>query len=158
MLLPRRIRLLSSLSGVRTWRSVSTGTSTAVMSFGDGTHGALGLPSSLAGVGIGIGGDDAYEPTKIPNLPADVISVTAGHYHSLAVTSQGHLWAWGRNHEFQLGRDPLSLRSFSFIFLAVARTFSRLLCILNVRNVCDDWLNSRFGSNYANCTYGYHAS
>ncbi|XP_030520837.2 ultraviolet-B receptor UVR8 [Rhodamnia argentea] len=108
MMLRRRICLLSSLHSGRTWRGMSTGTSTAVMSFGDGSHGALGLPSSLTGVGIG--GDDAYEPTKVPNLPSDVISVCAGHYHSLAVTSQGHLWAWGRNHEFQLGRDPLSLR------------------------------------------------
>lgn len=115
MLFRRRICLLSSLHGGRAWRGVSTGTSTAVMSFGDGTQGALGLPSSLAGAGVGMGGDDAYEPTKVPGLPSDVISVSAGHYHSLAVTSRGHLWAWGRNHEFQLGRNPLSLRSFSFI-------------------------------------------
>ncbi|XP_057449374.1 uncharacterized protein LOC130740712 [Lotus japonicus] len=69
-----------------------------VMSFGDGTHGALGLPSSAVGVGL-----DAYEPTPIPSLPSDIVSVHAGHYHSLAVTSQGHLWAWGRNNEAQLG-------------------------------------------------------
>lgn len=108
MLLRRRVCPLSGLYGGRAWRCMSTGASAAVMSFGDGTHGALGLPSSLTGVGIG--GDHAYEPTKVPNLPSDVISVSAGHYHSLAVTSQGRLWAWGRNHEFQLGRDPLSLR------------------------------------------------
>ncbi|XP_031387648.1 E3 ubiquitin-protein ligase HERC2 isoform X1 [Punica granatum] len=88
------------------WRRMST--RTVVMSFGDGTHGALGLPSSL--VGPGIGGEDAYEPTKIPGLPSDVTSVSAGHYHSLAVTSQGQLWAWGRNHESQLGRGPSSPR------------------------------------------------
>lgn len=87
-------------------------TRTAVMSFGDGTHGALGLPSSL--VGPGIGGEDAYEPTKVPGLPSDVTSVNAGHYHSLAVTSQGKLWAWGRNHECQLGRGPSSPRSVPF--------------------------------------------
>lgn len=84
-------------------------TKTAVMSFGDGSHGALGLPSSL--VGPGVGGEDAYEPTKIPGLPSDVTSVSAGHYHSLAVTCQGQLWAWGRNHECQLGRGPSSPRS-----------------------------------------------
>lgn len=75
------------------------------MSFGDGIHGALGLPSTLTGVGV-----DAYEPTRVPGLPSDITSVSAGHYHSLAVSSQGHLWAWGRNLEGQLGRGLQSPR------------------------------------------------
>lgn len=70
-----------------------------VMSFGEGSHGALGLPTST----VGIGGD-AYEPTPVAALPTDIASVHAGHYHSLALTSQGQLWAWGRNNEAQLGR------------------------------------------------------
>ncbi|CAM8986857.1 hypothetical protein QQ045_006350 [Rhodiola kirilowii] len=74
-------------------------TSRAVMSFGDGSQGALGLPSSVTGVG-----GDAYEPTRVDGLPCDVVSVCAGHYHSLAVTSEGLVWAWGRNNEGQLGR------------------------------------------------------
>lgn len=77
-----------------------------MMSFGDGSHGALGLPSSIIGMG-----SDAYEPTPIPGLPPDVVTIAAGHFHSLAVTSEGHVWAWGRNNEGQLGRDPLSPRS-----------------------------------------------
>ncbi|KAK9664916.1 hypothetical protein RND81_14G077100 [Saponaria officinalis] len=79
--------------------------SLAVMSFGDGSQGALGLPSSLLGVGA-----DSYEPTLVPGLPADIVSVTAGHYHSLAVTGNGELWAWGRNDEGQLGRGVLEPR------------------------------------------------
>ncbi|KAF9622613.1 hypothetical protein IFM89_032512 [Coptis chinensis] len=71
-----------------------------VMSFGDGTHGALGLPTSSIGLGI-----HAFEPTKIPNLPTNITSIGAGHYHSLALTSHGEVWAWGRNNEFQLGRN-----------------------------------------------------
>ncbi|XP_024960345.1 ultraviolet-B receptor UVR8 isoform X2 [Cynara cardunculus var. scolymus] len=78
---------------------------TTVMSFGDGTHGALGLPASITGIG-----SDAYEPTAISSLPPDVCSIAAGHYHSLAVTSQGHLWSWGRNVEGQLGRGVGSPR------------------------------------------------
>ncbi|CAN4117622.1 unnamed protein product [Withania somnifera] len=66
-----------------------------VMRFGDGSHGALGLPAS---------------PTPIPRLPSDVVSIAAGHLHSLAVTSKGHVWGWGRNNEGQLGRHPLSPR------------------------------------------------
>ncbi|KAK1439719.1 hypothetical protein QVD17_05539 [Tagetes erecta] len=73
--------------------------STAVMSFGDGSHGALGLPTSVTGIG-----SHAYEPTPITTLPPDVSTIAAGHYHSLAVTSQGHIWSWGRNVEQQLAR------------------------------------------------------
>ncbi|KAH7861626.1 hypothetical protein Vadar_028592 [Vaccinium darrowii] len=78
---------------------------TVVMSFGDGSQGALGLPTSAVGMG-----GDAYEPTPIPGLPSDVCSISAGHYHSLAVTRQGDVWAWGRNVEGQLGRGLLTPR------------------------------------------------
>ncbi|KAL0320502.1 UNVERIFIED_CONTAM: Ultraviolet-B receptor UVR8 [Sesamum radiatum] len=60
-------------------------------------------PSASNGLGC-----DAYEPTH--PRPPDVCSLTAGHYHSLAVTSQGQVWAWGRNSESQLGRGQLSPR------------------------------------------------
>ncbi|KAI3465942.1 hypothetical protein Pfo_022605 [Paulownia fortunei] len=85
----------------RRWMSAKT----TVMSFGDGSQGALGLAASPMGLGF-----DAYEPTPVAGLPPDVCSVAAGHYHSLAVTSQGHVWAWGRNSESQLGRGQLSPR------------------------------------------------
>lgn len=75
-----------------------------VLSFGDGSHGALGI----SGTGMGM---DAYEPTIVPNLPSDVSFVSAGHYHSLAVTSGGEIWAWGRNEEGQVGRIGRNSRS-----------------------------------------------
>lgn len=80
---------------------------TTVMSFGDGSHGALGLHTFPVGLD-----SHAYEPTPIPALPTNVSGVAAGHYHSLALTSQGHVWAWGRNTESQLGRGALSPRFF----------------------------------------------
>ncbi|KAL1567299.1 ultraviolet-B receptor UVR8 [Salvia divinorum] len=83
------------------WMSVKS----TVMSFGDDSQGALGLHNSPFGLGA-----DAYEPTPIPGLPPDVCGVAAGPYHSLAFTSDGHVWAWGRNNESQLGRGPLSPR------------------------------------------------
>ncbi|KAL3508914.1 hypothetical protein ACH5RR_028315 [Cinchona calisaya] len=103
------LRLIKSRPGhltglTRRWIT-SSSSKTTVMSFGDGSHGALGLPSSIMGLD-----SDAYEPTPIPGLPDNISSITAGHYHSLAVTSDGHLWTWGRNHESQLGRHPLSPR------------------------------------------------
>jgi alpha-tubulin suppressor-like RCC1 family protein len=76
------------------------------MSFGDGNLGALGLSSSsIPGMGM-----DAYEPTVVSNLPSDISSISAGHYHSLAVTSSGEIWAWGRNDEGQLGRIVIDSR------------------------------------------------
>ncbi|KAI4383780.1 hypothetical protein MLD38_009580 [Melastoma candidum] len=50
-----------------------------------GSHGAFGLPSSLR--------EDAYEPSGVSGLPPDVIGVSAGHFHSLAVTSEGQVCA-----------------------------------------------------------------
>ncbi|KAJ6674500.1 REGULATOR OF CHROMOSOME CONDENSATION [Salix viminalis] len=94
------LNLIARSSRTR-WMSSST----EVMSFGDGSHGALGLPTSLIGHGM-----DAYEPTPVTGLPSDITLVSAGHYHSLAVTSHGQLWAWGRNHEVQLGRGLLNTR------------------------------------------------
>ncbi|EOA13345.1 hypothetical protein CARUB_v10026379mg [Capsella rubella] len=89
-------------NGIGRRRFASTGGKRkTVMSFGDGSHGALGLSSSSSIPGMGM---DAYEPTAVSNLPSDVSSISAGHYHSLAVTSSGGIWAWGRNNEGQLGR------------------------------------------------------
>lgn len=47
-------------------------------------QGALGCAST----------DDNYEP-ELVNLPNDVDSIAAGHYHSLAITSDGQLYSWG---------------------------------------------------------------
>nr|GEV62650.1 hypothetical protein [Tanacetum cinerariifolium] len=93
------IRMINKLSLKKQRRWMS---STRVMSFGDGSHGALGLS--------GIIGSDAYEPTPVTCLPDDVCNIAAGHYHSLAVTSNGHVWSWGRNAEAQLGRHMNSPR------------------------------------------------
>ncbi|XP_042427904.1 secretion-regulating guanine nucleotide exchange factor-like [Zingiber officinale] len=87
--------LLRSLDGGGARRAAS------VWSFGDNSNGALGIATPLA---------DGYEPTRVPSLPSDVASVAAGHYHSLAVTARGDLWAWGRNEEGQLGRHAAAHR------------------------------------------------
>ncbi|RZR79401.1 hypothetical protein BHM03_00005118 [Ensete ventricosum] len=89
-----RLRSLFPLRG-GAWRAAS------VWSFGDNSNGALGLPAPLA---------DAYEPTRVPSLPSDVAAVSAGHYHSLAVTASGEVWAWGRNEEGQIGRHAAAPR------------------------------------------------
>ncbi|KAF3611775.1 hypothetical protein DY000_02050959 [Brassica cretica] len=91
------IAKLSNFGRRRWFTTIGSERISRVMSFGDGSHGALGLP----GTGMGL---DAYEPTQVHDLPSDVSFISAGHYHSLAVTSVGEIWAWGRNEEGQLGR------------------------------------------------------
>ncbi|XP_073000704.1 ultraviolet-B receptor UVR8 [Typha latifolia] len=80
---------------LRSFSSLDSPKVGSVWSFGDNSNGAVGLPSPLL---------DAYEPTELSSLPSSVVSVSAGHYHSLAVTADGEVWAWGRNEEGQLGR------------------------------------------------------
>ncbi|KAL5981289.1 hypothetical protein ACLOJK_015344 [Asimina triloba] len=103
MLLRRRWRVNSSSSSFENSPNSTTSRcffrTAAVFSFGDNSHGALGLPAA---------DPHAYEPTHIPGLPPHLSAVAAGHYHSLALTSGGHLWAWGRDQEAQLGRGSPS--------------------------------------------------
>ena len=73
----------------------------SVYGFGDNSHGAVGQAPPAA---------DAYVPTPVPSLPPSVSAVAAGHYHSLAVSAAGEVWAWGRNDEGQLGRGLHSPR------------------------------------------------
>ncbi|XP_064948946.1 ultraviolet-B receptor UVR8-like [Musa acuminata AAA Group] len=93
-----KVSRLSTLFPLRggAWRAAS------VWSFGDNSNGALGLSAPLA---------DAYEPTRVPSIPSDVAAVAAGHYHSLAVTASGEVWAWGRNEEGQIGRHATAPRA-----------------------------------------------
>jgi alpha-tubulin suppressor-like RCC1 family protein len=50
------------------------------------------------------GGEECSPQLRhVLGLPPDVIAVAAGHFHTLAVTRGGELWAWGRNKERQLG-------------------------------------------------------
>jgi len=46
--------------------------------------------------------DDLRHPRPIKILE-DVVSISAGHHHSVAITADGSLWAWGGNHAGQLG-------------------------------------------------------
>jgi alpha-tubulin suppressor-like RCC1 family protein len=75
---------------------------TRVMSCGDGSNGALGHHKEGYLT-------DCFSPEIVEGLPPNVMKVASGHYHSLAVTEDGEVWAWGRNSEGQLGpRDKNS--------------------------------------------------
>ena len=49
-------------------------------------------------------------PEQIPGISGVVVAVAAGYYHSVALTSDGTLWAWGRNIFGQLGDGTTTQR------------------------------------------------
>ena len=48
-------------------------------------------------------GPDGLAPLAVPGL-TDVVAISAGQRHSLALTADGTVWTWGSNAEGQLGR------------------------------------------------------
>ena len=73
--------------------------SISVFAWGSGAHGVLGQGNLIP--------SDQFEPVEVPHLPPNVVGIGAGSFHSLAWTSNGQLYTWGRNKEWQLGR-PLA--------------------------------------------------
>lgn len=45
----------------------------------------------------------SYTPTQVMGITGSVAAIGAGFTHTLAVTSDGQVWAWGRNDTGQLG-------------------------------------------------------
>jgi alpha-tubulin suppressor-like RCC1 family protein len=43
------------------------------------------------------------EPLAVVGLPAGIVAIAAGDTHSVALASDGHVWAWGGNGSGQLG-------------------------------------------------------
>jgi alpha-tubulin suppressor-like RCC1 family protein len=66
-----------------------------VWAWGDNQYGQVGNGSS---------GSDALIPAQVGSL-SSVRTVAAGGYHSLAIKTDGTLWAWGRNTAGQLGNN-----------------------------------------------------
>ncbi|KAI3920336.1 hypothetical protein MKX01_000675 [Papaver californicum] len=54
---------------------------------------------------LGISDKKAYtfDPLEVSSLPDEVIQISAGYYHSAAVTVNGELYMWGKNSNGQLG-------------------------------------------------------
>ena len=90
-------------STFRTVPMVEAGAIHSVALHSDGTVWTWG--HNMSGqLGIGITGDQAFRtfPHQVPNLN-NVIQVAAGIAHTLALRSDGTVWAWGDNFFGQLG-------------------------------------------------------
>ena len=85
------------------WASVSRGVNHTVALKTDGTLWALGS-NDEGQLGDGTSGfeNSKSTPTKIGS-EINWASVSAGNYHTVAVKTDGTLWAWGWNDEGQLG-------------------------------------------------------
>ena len=116
--------------------------------FGDNTYGQLG-----------IGYDTPYVnfPEFVPH-PEEKTWATAdlGRYHGLAIDEDGHLYAWGRNHKYQLGivdNDDNQIMPYrSDQSLLYNNTWSKVFCgddysiAITTSGVCYGW-GANSGSN-----------
>ncbi len=89
---------VSSLSGVTAiacggYHSLAMKSNGTVWGWGNGSYGQ-----------VGNGANDISDstPVQVSNLTG-VTAIAAGFYHSLALKSNGTVWAWGRNNYGQLG-------------------------------------------------------
>lgn len=89
---------VTGLAGVT---EISAGYYHSLARKGDGSVWAWGL--DYAGrLGTGPDGDPDLVPLQVPGL-SDVVHVSAGGDHSLALRADGSVWAWGSNNAGQLG-------------------------------------------------------
>lgn len=93
------------------WHVVAFTTSGSAYAWGSAINGQIGAPTSdLCRPGAAPFFDCAQTPVRINSL-SGVVAVGAGTDHSLAVTSNGTVWAWGDNSNGQLGDGTYVQRS-----------------------------------------------
>lgn len=72
-----------------------------LFAFGLNNHGQLGIGS--------LGETNIATLVTFPEGPVDIIDVTGGEHHTIALTKDGHVYCWGRNDESQCGAGDLYL-------------------------------------------------
>ena len=79
--------------------------------WGSGESGQLGHGQSGTGMQSALPVLLAQQAGVAASFPTDVISVATGSDHTLALTVDGSVWAWGNNDYGQLGDDTTTARS-----------------------------------------------
>ncbi|KAJ9558736.1 hypothetical protein OSB04_013350 [Centaurea solstitialis] len=54
-------------------------------------------------LGLSDGRSYTLDPLEVSGLPEDIVKISAGYYHSSAITESGELYMWGKNSSGQLG-------------------------------------------------------
>jgi len=91
------------------WEYIAVGYSHTVALKSDGTLWAWGR-NNYGQLGDSTT-DNRLVPTQESNASTDWTSITAGSYHTVAIKSDGTLWAWGRNYEGELGDGTTDSKS-----------------------------------------------
>jgi alpha-tubulin suppressor-like RCC1 family protein len=116
---------ISSIVGVT---SVSAGLDHTIALKSDGTVWAWG--ANLYGqLGDSTAPSTSFTPRKIPSL-ANVVAISAGNNHNLALKSDGTLWAWGNNSYGQVGNNSTST------------VYNPVQVLTNVKAISAGWLTS----------------
>jgi len=92
--LPSGVTARSVSAGER--HSLAVGSDGHVYAWGDNSSGELGTGSTTD--------SDSPAPVQLPG-GVSARSISAGNYYSLAVGSDGHVYAWGRNDDGELGNN-----------------------------------------------------
>ena len=83
--------------------AIIIGQSGKVYAWGDNTYGQLGVNPILI--------KNTNRPILVEldeNFASQIIDVSAGAYHTVAVTATGEVYTWGRNNKGQLGRKTVT--------------------------------------------------
>ncbi|XP_052029778.1 probable E3 ubiquitin-protein ligase HERC6 isoform X3 [Apodemus sylvaticus] len=116
-----------------------------VFTWGAGSEGQLG---------IGEFKEISFMPTKIKALAGiKIIQVSCGHYHSLALSEDGHVFSWGSNSQGQLGLGrnscsqaiPQKVKSLEGIPLAQVAAGGTHSFALSLTGTSFGWGNNRSG-------------
>lgn len=87
-----------SIDGVK---AIATGGAHTIALKNDGSVWAWGF-NDCGQLGLGVSASDIILPFQVSSL-SNVVAIAAGEKHSVAVKSDGTVWAWGTNYRGQLG-------------------------------------------------------
>lgn len=79
-------------------------------------------------------------PIKVDGLPR-IIAIAAGAWHSVALDSEGAVWAWGSNQEWQLGL-PVQLRTANEGHPPMVAAPARVAGLPRVRAIAAGWFST----------------
>lgn len=112
-----------------------------VLSCGDGEYGRIGTGNT----------SDALVPEPLDSLSSeDVVQIAVGYDHTLALTTKGAIFSWGRNHQGQLGHAD------SYVDIYSMEEFPRR--IENEGLHGDDGISTKTGSDFENVVFSQVAA